>query len=45
MHVRGKLEDVGSRMQLTVNVDGQILKSFLVDEQGSLHLFTKVRCD
>lgn len=42
MHVKGKLEEEGPRMHLTANVDGQILKSFLVDECGMLHLFTKV---
>ncbi|XP_078381741.1 methylcrotonoyl-CoA carboxylase subunit alpha, mitochondrial-like isoform X1 [Oculina patagonica] len=44
MHVKGKLQSEGSKTSLTANVDGRIFKSWLVDQEGTLHLFTKDGC-
>jgi len=44
MQVKGKLESEGSRTCLTANIDGRVLKSWLVDQEGTIHLFTKVHC-
>ena len=42
MLVKGKLQSEGSKTSLIANVDGRIFKSWLVDQEGTLHLFTKV---
>ena len=42
MHVKGKLQTEDSRGSLTANVDGHVFKSWLVDLEGTLHIFTKV---
>ena len=42
MHVKGKLQTEDSRVSLTANVDGRVFKSWLVDLEGTLHIFTKV---
>lgn len=42
MHVKGKLQSEGSKTSLTANVNGRVFKSWLVDQEGTLHLFTKV---
>lgn len=42
MHVKGKLQTEESRLSLTANVDGRVFKSWLVDLEGTLHIFTKV---
>lgn len=42
MHVKGNLQTEESRVSLTANVDGRVFKSWLVDLEGTLHLFTKV---
>ena len=44
MQVKGKLESEGSRTCLTASIDGRVLKSWLVDQEGTIHLFTKVHC-
>ncbi|KAJ7333186.1 hypothetical protein OS493_018362 [Desmophyllum pertusum] len=44
MHVKGKLQSEGSRTSLTASVDGRVFKSWLVDQEGTLHLFTKDGC-
>ena len=44
MHVKGRLGSEGARTSLTADIDGQIFKSWLVDQEGMIHLFTKVRC-
>ncbi|KAJ7333188.1 hypothetical protein OS493_018364 [Desmophyllum pertusum] len=41
MHVKGKLQSEGSRTSLAASVDGRVFKSWLVDQEGTLHLFTK----
>ena len=43
MHVKGKLQSEDARTCLTANIDGQVSKSWLVDEEGTIHLFTKVQ--
>ena len=43
MLVKGKLQSEGSKTSLIANVDGRIFKSWLVDQEGTLHLFTKVK--
>lgn len=43
MLVKGKLQSEGSKTSLVANVDGRIFKSWLVDQEGTLHLFTKVK--
>lgn len=42
MHTKGKLESEGSRTCLTANIDGRVYKSWLVDQEGTIHVFTKV---
>ena len=42
MQVKGKLQSEDSRISLTANVDGRVFKSWLVDLEGTLHLFTNV---
>ena len=42
IHVKGKLQTEESRVSLTANVDGRVFKSWLVDLEGTLHIFTKV---
>ena len=42
MLVKGNLQSEGSKISLIANVDGRIFKSWLVDQEGTLHLFTKV---
>jgi len=44
MLVKGKLQSEGSKINLVANVDGRIFKSWLVDQEGTLHLFTKDGC-
>lgn len=43
MLVKGMLQSEGSKTSLVANVDGRIFKSWLVDQEGTLHLFTKVK--
>ena len=42
LDVKGKLESDDSRTCLTANINGHIFKSWLVDQEGTIHLFTKV---
>lgn len=44
MHAKGKLQSEGSRVSLTANVDGRVFKSWLVDLEGTIHIFTKDGC-
>ena len=44
MQVKGKLQSEGSRTCLTANINGRVFKSWLVDQEGTIHLFTKVHC-
>lgn len=43
MNAKGKLQSEDARTCLTANIDGQVSKSWLVDEEGTIHLFTKVQ--
>ena len=40
--MKGKLESDDSRTCLTANINGRVFKSWLVDQEGTIHLFTKV---
>ena len=43
MNAKGNLQTEDMRTCLTANIDGQVSKSWLVDEEGTIHLFTKVQ--
>ncbi|CAH3172198.1 unnamed protein product [Porites lobata] len=44
LDVKGKLESDDSRTCLTANINGNVFKSWLVDQEGTIHLFTKDGC-
>ncbi|XP_068685308.1 methylcrotonoyl-CoA carboxylase subunit alpha, mitochondrial-like [Montipora foliosa] len=44
IHMKGKLRSERSRKCLTANLDGRIFKSWLIDQGGTIHLFTKEGC-
>ncbi|XP_073255198.1 methylcrotonoyl-CoA carboxylase subunit alpha, mitochondrial-like [Porites lutea] len=44
LDVKGKLESDDSRTCLIANINGHVLKSWLVDQEGTIHLFTKDGC-
>ncbi|XP_015761944.1 PREDICTED: intraflagellar transport protein 80 homolog isoform X2 [Acropora digitifera] len=44
LHTKGKLRSENSRNCLTASIDGRIFKSWLVDQEGTINLFTKDDC-
>lgn len=43
-HAKGKLHSENSRNRLTASIDGRIFKSWLIDQEGTINLFTKDDC-
>ncbi|XP_074632954.1 methylcrotonoyl-CoA carboxylase subunit alpha, mitochondrial-like [Acropora palmata] len=44
LHTKGKLRSENSRNCLTASIDGRIFKSWLIDQEGTINLFTKDDC-